>query len=397
MDLVEEAPVLTLLQQLIRAGSQNPPGDTREVVAVVKRFLDEVDVPYEVHALVEEKPNLLASLGSDSAGPTLVLHAHLDTVPAGDQRGWSVDPFAGVIEGEKIYGRGAGDDKGSAAAMCGALALLAQAPIDLAGRVGIALVADEESSGTAGTRWLREDGLLRPDFLVVGEQTRNHVSAAERVACGIDLTIFGKSAHGAMPWEGENAVLKCARVLIWLQEHLLPQFERHRHPYLPPATLNVGRIEGGLRWNVVPERCRVKMDRRLLPGETRAAAMQEIEQALRRYAREVEPLDFELHSEGEVAPNVDTPPDSPFVELAQDCLKSAAGEARPLSGYMHTSDGRFFAGDGIPIIHFGPGDPALAHASDEYVHIREIVEAVRFYVLFAVRWAKTVAALDQGG
>jgi acetylornithine deacetylase/succinyl-diaminopimelate desuccinylase-like protein len=130
------------------------------------------------------------------------------------------------------------------------------------------------------------------------------------------------------------------------------------------------------------------MDRRLIPSETRRAALAEIEELLARYDQEVEPLTFELHSEGEVAPNVNTPVDSPFVELAQDCLAAVTGEPRPLVGYALTSDGRWFAGLGIPIIHFGPGDPALAHASDEYVEIFELVEAVRFYVSFALRWCE---------
>jgi len=225
-----------------------------------------------------------------------------------------------------LYGRGAGDDKGSVAAQSMALVALARAGIRLHGHLQLAIVADEESGGVEGTLWLRDLGKLKPDFLVIGEQTDNQVAIAERVACGIDLTVFGKSAHGAMPWAGENAVLKAARALDWLQKDLFPRLQARSRPYLPPATLNIGKIQGGIQWNIVPDYCKVEMDRRLLPGETREAAMQEIRDALDEYARGVEPLNYELFSQGEVATNVNTPADHPFVVLANQALADVVGD-----------------------------------------------------------------------
>jgi acetylornithine deacetylase/succinyl-diaminopimelate desuccinylase-like protein len=128
------------------------------------------------------------------------------------------------------------------------------------------------------------------------------------------------------------------------------------------------------------------MDRRLIPGETREMAMQEIRQALDEFAERVEPLRYELFSAGEVAANIDTPPDDPFVVLAQRALGDLCGQPRPLTGYAQTSDGRWFARDGIPIIIFGPSDPEVAHAADEHVSIDQLVEATRFLSLLALRW-----------
>jgi acetylornithine deacetylase/succinyl-diaminopimelate desuccinylase-like protein len=149
--------------------------------------------------------------------------------------------------------------------------------------------------------------------------------------------------------------------------------------------LNIGKITGGIQWNIVPDWCKVEMDRRLLPGETREAAMQEIQDALDEFARRVEPLRFELFSQGEVAANVNTPADHPFVALANRALADAIGEERPLTGYVQTSDGRWFADRGMPIIIFGPSNPAVAHAPDEHVSIVQLVEAARFLALLALR------------
>jgi acetylornithine deacetylase/succinyl-diaminopimelate desuccinylase-like protein len=253
--------------------------------------------------------------------------------------------------------------------------------------IELAIVSDEESGAEAGTKWLHDSGELACDYLVVGEQTENQVAVGERVACGIDLTIMGKSAHGAMPWAGDNAILKAARVICHLEQTLFPRLEARCYGHLPQATLNIGRIDGGSQWNVVAERCLVKMDRRLLPGETREAAVAEIREILETYSATVEPLSYKLYSAGEVAANIDTSPRDPFVLTANRALRDITGEKRNLTGYVQTSDGRWFARDGIPIIIFGPGDPRLAHSADEFVSAKQLVEATRFYTLLALRWA----------
>jgi succinyl-diaminopimelate desuccinylase len=267
-----------------------------------------------------------------------------------------------------------------------AMLALRRAGVVLRGHLQLVVVSDEESGGLQGTRWLHDAGRLETAALVVGEQTENRVAIAERVACGIDLTVFGKSAHGAMPWAGENAVLKTARALTWLQDRLFPMLQVRHHPYLPPPTLNVGKIQGGIQWSIVPERCKVEMDRRLVPGETREAAVEEIRQLLDEYALRVEPLAYELFSAGEVAANINTPPDDPFVNLANQALQDVCGEHRLPTGYVQTSDGRWFAKDHIPIIIFGPSDPSVAHATNEYVPQQQLVEAARFLALLALRY-----------
>jgi acetylornithine deacetylase/succinyl-diaminopimelate desuccinylase family protein len=315
-------------------------------------------------------------------------HAHIDTVPAGELNRWKFDPFEGKLEDGKIFGRGAGDDKACVAAQVIAVVTLARANIQLGGCLKIAIVSDEESGGQQGTKWMHDEGLLDTDALVVGEQTNNHVAIAERVACGIDLTVYGKSAHGATPWAGENAVVKAAAAINWIREHLFPELDKRQHPYLPPPTLNIGKISGGIQWSIVPECCKVEMDRRLLPGETREVAMEEIREVLDKYHHQVESLNYELFSTGEVAANIDTPSEHPFAVLASHIINDISRESRSLTGYEQTSDGRWFARDGIPILIFGPSNPAVAHSTDEFVPVDQLLEATWFYTLLALRWLK---------
>lgn len=379
--------LVSLMQDLIRKRSDYPPGDCRAAMEVVAKKLSGAGVAYELFSREEHQPNMVASLGGGQDGQRrMMFHSHIDTVPPGELERWTVDPFAGEVKNGRIFGRGAGDDKSSVAVQTMALVVLARAGISLTDQLRLVVVSDEEFGGLNGTHWLHKRGLLRTDALVVGEQTNNQVAIAERVACGIDITVFGKSAHGATPWDGENAVLKAARALVWLQENLFPQLETRLHPYLPPPSLCVCKISGGLQWGIVPERCKIELDRRLTPGETREMAVEEIRQWLDQYASQVEPLRYELYSSGEVAANIDTPPSDPFVVMANQALEAVCNESRPLSGYVQTSDGRWFARDGIPIIIFGPSDPAVAHAADEYVSKEQLLEATKFLTLLAMRW-----------
>jgi len=386
LGLIQAAEVVALLKALIQTRSDYPPGDCQAAVQLVAQKLQEAGVAYRIFNKQIQQPNLLAQLGEAGQKPRLMWHSHIDTVPPGELDRWSVDPFAGELRQGKIFGRGAGDDKGCVAAQVMALITLARSGLSIQGSLALAIVSDEESGGLQGTHWLHDEGQLQTDALVVGEQTANHVAISERVACGIDLTVFGRSAHGAMPWAGENAVLKTARALTWLQDRLFPVLENRRHPYLPPPTLNIGKIQGGIQWSIVPERCKVEMDRRLLPGETREMAMAEIRHALDEFAEQVEPLNYELFSTGEVAANINTPPEDAFVALANQALQALCGTPRPLTGYVQTSDGRWFARDGIPIILFGPSDPIVAHAADEHVSVDQLVEATQFLTLLAMRF-----------
>jgi acetylornithine deacetylase/succinyl-diaminopimelate desuccinylase-like protein len=123
-----------------------------------------------------------------------------------------------------------------------------------------------------------------------------------------------------------------------------------------------------------------------MPGETREMAMQEIRRWLDKYNQQVEPLEYELFSTGDVAESINTPPDDPFVIQANRALSDCIGKAKPLTGYVQTSDGRWFARDGIPIIIFGPSQPEVGHSTDEFVDVEQLVQATRFLTLLALRW-----------
>ena len=380
--------VVGFLQGLVRIRSVYPPGDCVEAAHFCANKFAAEGIQHEVVADLPERPSVLATLPGKQARPQLAFNAHIDTVPIEDQAAWEYDPFGAEIVDGILYGRGAGDDKSSVTAQVMAAVAIHRAGVQLEGTLVVNPVADEESLSAHGAQWLHETGQLRPDMIIIGEQTSNVVAVAERSINWVELVIHGEAAHGAMPWNGVNAIMKMAGVIKFLEREYLPVLASRGHRYLPPSTMNLGTISGGIKTNMVPEICRITLDRRVPPGETIETITAELREILDRYAREVEPINYELKVLYSSGLPVDTSPDDPLVGIMQTAVKDVSGAERPITGYNQGSDGRFFAGDGIPVLIFGPSHPDVGHSANEHVPIAQVVEATKIYALTALRALK---------
>lgn len=366
--------------------NDQPLGDCREVAQVCASKLDEARIPYRILAAHENLPNIAATIEGESEKPVLLFHAHMDTVPVGDVLAWKYDPFAGEMVDGVIYGRGAGDCKGSVAAQIMAAKAIVASGVNLGGTLLVAVVADEEAGGRRGTKWLHDCGYLQADFLIVGEQTKNQVAIAERSAVWVELVVHGKAAHGALPWEGDNAIVKMARLICLMQDELVLRLQEKVHAHLPHSSLNIGTIEGGIKPNMVPDVCRIKIDRRILHGESRETVLAEIREVLDEFSRSVEPISYQLNVlMDDSSMPVNTSASDDFVQIMQGAIRDVTGEERELTGYFQGSDARFFSKDGIPIAIFGPTDPVLGHSPNEHISVKELHEAAQILGLTAVR------------
>lgn len=387
---IREEEAAAFLQELVRARSTFPPGDCVEAATACAALFAREGIEHTVVADLPERPSVLAILRGRQERPQLAFNAHIDTVPIENPDAWEHDPFAAEIVDGVLYGRGAGDDKSSVTAQVMAAVAIHRAGVRLQGSLVVNPVADEESLGSHGAKWLHDTGQLRPDMLVIGEQTDNVVAVAERSINWLQLTIHGQAAHGAMPWNGVNAIKQMARLITYLEREYEPLLAQRTHPYLPPSTMNLGTISGGLKTNMVPERCTITLDRRVPPGETIETITAELHQLLQRFCDEVEPIRYELDVLYSSGLPLQTAPDHPLVRIMQSAVCDVAGEERPLAGYNQGSDGRFFAGDGIPVLIFGPSHPDVGHSANEHVRIAQVVEAARIYALTALRALNTI-------
>ena len=364
--------VANLLRELVAIPSMNPYlSETLEAgygeAAVAERvaaFLREAGLTVEVREVRPGRPNVVASLDRPAGGEPLLFVAHLDTVPV---TGMTVPPFEGKVEGGRLYGRGACDNKGSLAAMLTALRRVAEAKANRSPLL-FAATMDEES-GYGGIRALIAEG-LDVRGAIVGEPTQLGVIVAHKGALRVVITARGTSAHASTPERGDNAIYRMARIIADLEALAAELPMRPAHPRVGPPTLNVGTVHGGLTINTVPDRCVVEVDRRMLPGEPAAPAEAEIRAIADRHG-----ADFELVF---AADGFEIDESSDLVALARAAVAHVLGEAKTV-GMPYGTEASALADAGIPALVLGPGDAAQAHAADEWVEIRQVEAAARIY------------------
>lgn len=314
-------------------------------------------------------------------GPTLLLDGHCDTVGIAPGVPWRHDPFGGEIEGGAMYGRGSADMKGALAAMIHAAAGVDRSK--LRGRLVVTSTVMEENLEGASLKTIMD--AIHPDFVVIGEATDLKLNRGGRGRAEIHLETIGRPAHSSNPEIGRNAVLDMLKVVAALDR--LPM---KADPLLGPAILALTDIisDPYPAYSVIPSRCRVTYDRRLLPRETAEEVLGEITDlpALRG---------IELHAtiaQGEhrtytgamlrgpkFLPSWVLEEDDPFVQTALRGLR-AAGLDPPFGAYRFCTNAAYSAGTaGIPTIGFGPGREQDAHVIDERLALEALIAAERGY------------------
>jgi succinyl-diaminopimelate desuccinylase len=374
-DAVDPTEVLSFARALIAARSENPGGTEDAAAAVAADILSGLGAEPRTIRSEAGRPSVLAALGSGD-GPTLAWNGHLDTVPAGSPDTWSVDPFAGEVVDGRLVGRGACDMKGPVAAALAAAAALRRLDAPLGGTLTFHLVADEEHSGVHGTRVLLEAGLLREDMAIVGEPSELALGLAERGGAWVMATAHGRAAHGSQPHRGVNAITSMARFLLRLPE-VLPDLE---HPLCGRPTVNAALIEGGSAPNVVPDRCTLDIDRRIVPGERDPAAVLAPFLALAEGLRSADPavdIRAEIYDWIEAS---ETPADAAVADAIRRAGEAELGVQPADAGFTGITDARFYINDAsIPTVIFGPGSLSVAHTADESIDLDELVTGARIY------------------
>ena len=272
--------LIGLLERLVAIDTQNPPGRETEAAALLAAELDAIGFATEIRPLAEGRANVVGRL-DNGAGPCFAFNSHMDTVPAGG--GWTSDPFRLTERDGKLFGRGACDAKGPSPRWSRRAACSPRSATRGAERCSLMFVADEEIDG-GGSRALAKQEPA-PDLIVIGEPTNNAVFAAHKGCLRPLIRAKGKAAHSGRPELGVNAILAASR-LMSLFDARDRELRAQTHPLVGHASLSVTRIAGGIGDNVIPENCEMVLDRRLLPGETLDAAIDELHAMLTRAKRD---------------------------------------------------------------------------------------------------------------
>jgi len=322
-------------------------------------------------------------------GPTVILQGHVDVVPPGDPAAWAGDPFTPRVEGDVLHGRGACDMKAGVAANLAAVAAIQASGVPLAGRLALHLVASEEDGGLGAFATLQRGH--RGDACLIPEPTGLDLITANCGALTFELRVPGAAAHGSMRTTGVSAIEKFLPLFAGLRA-LEAERNRVRDPLLAgyeiAAPLSIGQLSSGDWPSTVPDLLLAQGRYGVLLDEDPAAARAAFEQRVAEVCAadpwlRVHPASVSWNG-GQFASGR-LPAGDPLRDVVAGAHADVVGGAVAERGVPYGSDLRLYAGAGIPTLHYGPGDPLVAHTSHERVSLTETVQAARTLIVAALR------------
>lgn len=373
---IESKRVLHILQQIVSKPSVNPPGDEILVAEYIKDFLNEIGLEPDYQWVLPNRPNILAKIRGVGSGPNLLFLGHTDVVPVENPDAWKFDPWSGHIEGGRLYGRGSSDMKGGIAAFLAAMEAIQISNIQLKGDAFFAGVIDEEVSGK-GTIYLIDSGFIEKiDGVIVGEPSLMKAEVAHRGTCWLTVRTHGVPAHGSLPHKGVNAIYKMCKLLEGL---LKVEFRFKSHELLPDPSVNVGKISGGIKINIVPSICEALVDIRIVPGMKR----EDVTIPIQNLINELKEQDPKFEAEIEVTQfrkpfQIDRK--EPIVKTVLRSAEKVLSKEVELSGFPAYTDAGFIHNIAKkPVVVYGPGEQA--HTDNESIITKNVVDAAKIYAL----------------
>lgn len=378
--------LIAFAQALVRERSLS--GEERGAVELI---LAEMRVLGFDEVWADANGSAIGLINGAKPGPTILLDAHCDMVGIAAGSTWTHDPFAAEIADGYLYGRGAADMKGALAAMVYGAAAVDRSQI--AGRIAVSATVLEEVMEGVSLRTVME--AVKPDFVVIGEATELNLNRGGRGRAEVHLETIGRPAHSSSPQLGLNAVHLMMKVIAGVESLPLPT-----DPLLGPALLALTDIisDPYPGYSVIPSRCRVTYDRRLLPGETQANTLSAITQLpgiagveLKASIAEGEHTAYTgaVLRGPKFFPAWVLPEDHHFVQKALIGLRRAGLDPK-VGAYRFCTNAAYSAGiAGVPTVGFGPASEGDAHVLDERVALQVLVDAARGYagIVRSCQWA----------
>jgi succinyl-diaminopimelate desuccinylase len=376
------------LQQVLRIPTNTPPGNNAPHADAVADMVTAYGWTAEKHAVpdaavrdygMESITNLIVKRPYGAGGPTIALNAHGDVVPPGE--GWVHPPYGGVIEDGYIYGRAAAVSKCDFSTYIFAVRALEALGVPLKGGVELHFTYDEEFGGLLGPGWLLEQKLTRPDMVIAAGFSYNIVTA-HNACLQLEITVHGKSGHGAMPETGHDALQAATRILNAIYGQL-PELKKIKSKVvgIDSPTMLVGRIDGGTNTNVVPGKVIMKMDRRMIPEEDPVAVEAQVRKLIEDAVAGVPGIRVEIRRLLLSHALRPLPGADKLVASLQANGLAVIGEPIAAQGTPLYADARLYGEQGIPAVLYGAGPRTVpesnAKKADERLALNDLRMATK--------------------
>lgn len=353
----------------------------------VRRIAAEMRLLGYDQVIIDKVGNVIGTIGN---GPIKILFdSHIDHVDVHNPTEWELPPYSGAIKDGKLHGRGSSDMKASAAASVYAGAVSKQLGLDAGKTIYVCCSVMEEDYDGEGLYRAIVDNALDPDYVVICEPSYLRISLGHMGRAVFKITVPGVSSHGSAPEKGVNAIYKANEIIsrvekLGAQYMQLPVGER--------PSLALTKIEStAVSLNAIPTSCSLYLDRRLTQAETEAAVAQELDALVAGTDATWEV--YEAVGTSWTGETITLRSFLPAWEiglehhLTKSCIETYAallGEHPQMYKWTFSTNGVATAGRlGIPTIGFGAGIEALAHKTDEYCPVSDIITACEFYSLLS--------------
>lgn len=387
-----------VLIESLKIPSISPSGDGYEEISQVYReLMVEIGLNVEVHKVPQQivdehvpkegrgKPRFIVVGRLGEGRPIIHFNGHYDVVPGGSN--WTVtEPFKPVEVEGKIYGRGATDMKGGIAAFLASILSISERVGEFKGTIEAALVPDEEIGGVTGTKYLLDHLVGKPDYAVIGEpSTIGRIYIGHKGAVWANVVVRGRTAHGSIPWLGENAFEK----MVYVAEKFITDYKKmveskkSMYEYDVPegskGTVNLGgKISSIGKVNVVPDIASFSIDRRLIVEEKVEDVIKELQAFIEDLRSRDPSLKLELEVMSTMEPVI-VSGDSKLVQIFKEASREVLGfEAKPVV-CIGGLDMRYYVEKGVETVTYGPGAFGLAHAPNEYIEVEDLDKAIKIY------------------
>ncbi|WP_158815404.1 M20 family metallopeptidase [Methylocapsa sp. S129] len=345
-------------------------GEETNVALVFSRYFKELGFD---HVEIDQNGNVIGKMIGTGRGPSLMINGHIDHVPTGDM----ATPYsADVVDavrwgevGEAIYGRGTCDMKCNVMAAAFGVAAAKQCGLSLAGDVILVADVEEETDSPAGVKSVLERG-LKADYGVSVESTNGGVYVGHRGKLEFELVVKGRTSHASEPSNGINAILQTVPFLQALEAHARG-LANDRLLGLATVTITGFHSYPDNGTAVVPDQCRLRIDRRYVRGETPESCEAELRSLFAETAKQNSDLRWELALTNHY-PLMFTDPSNPVVQAAVEAVSEVVGEKPAIGAWRFGVNGTFMVEAGIPTVGVGPGDERWAHTPEEHILIDDL-------------------------
>jgi len=373
--------VIEALQQMVRIDSVNGTLTDRTCAeALLCDWIDQTARGWELNtqrlSVKDRADQLLVTHEVEHDAPWLLFDSHMDTVAID---GMTIDPFGGELRDGRVYGRGACDTKGTGAAMLWALKQYTEQDPGT-NNIGLLFSVDEEVGMVGVHSFLTQDYPnlgFEPAGVIVGEPTELHPVVAHNGLIRWQVATHGVAAHSSVPNEGRSAISMMARIIQAIESNYIPEMTAE-HNLTGHAACSINMIQGGSAPNIIPDRCVIDIDRRVVPGEDFQAVNQALIIVIEGVKQDEPTLEYSIDVTTTHPPLL--PSDDPWLlTSAKSVLKNLSLPTLSLGAPFSTHAG-YFCRSGLPSIVLGPGEAHKAHTKDEYISTEQLERGVEVYL-----------------